>query len=105
MKLKDVRKAVMNGVMDSLRSNGPMTEPELLRVIIKACPDLGSGTAAAALTARLEELVERAFIVRGEGQFAYYAPSERMFDDAGNYWIGHKLIDLEWPPYYGKEKK
>jgi hypothetical protein len=109
MKLKDLRKVMMNSVMEELRAYGPYTHAQLVTNLLPVCLGINEATISACLKGRLAELVERDYIQSYPpgtwGDIAeYYSPSDRMFNDCG-YWIGHELIDPEWPPYFGKEEK
>jgi hypothetical protein len=101
MKAKDVRKMLMNNLISTLRQDGPFTHAQLLRVLQPSFAGLNEATLAAALTARLNELIDRDFIQTCPPNpeiyaASYFAPADRMFDANGN-WIGHTLIDPEWP--------
>ncbi len=108
MRLRDLRRVLMNCVMGTLKKEGPCTHETLLCFVAPACTGIGRGTLSAALTARLEELIERKFVQitprhHTDGVLTFYEPHDRMFDPMGNY-IGNTLIDPEWPDDWRRKK-
>jgi hypothetical protein len=104
MKLRRVRKTIMNTVIERLRAHSTQNIDQLDGVVQKALDGaVGNGTARASLVARLEELIEKDLVqVWPKGTWSndddceYYELTDRCFSDHGEC-IVHTLIDPEWP--------
>jgi hypothetical protein len=100
MKLKDLRKTVMNTIMGELKKKGPQSHAELVIRLLPVCAGINQATLSAALTVRLEELEYDDYVhVWPAGTWddmVVYEASDRMYNANGD-WIGHTLINPEWP--------
>jgi hypothetical protein len=102
VKLKDLRKSIMNTVLDNLRRRGPLPQSQFSAALPSTHP-IALGTVRSVMDKCLDELINREFVRRypqhdpdGGFSWTYYAAHDRMFQN-GDVWIGRTLIDPEWP--------
>lgn len=101
MNLKHLRKTMMNWSIEKLRADGPLTKGQLLSAMPPTIKKVGYGTARNVLERLVQELIDRKFLNAWPEKMPdgwsdiMYALHDRMFEN--DVYIGHKLIDPEWP--------